>query len=110
MDRPGITHCRTFGKPVVYDHQAMDPQNTGRLVQMVILILIIGSGLGYFLERWGTTQLCWTYHTGGTPPLFIVLVHGLASIAVWRAYRIYLWILARFEHGWVKVILPTENP
>lgn len=44
-----------------------------------------GSGLGYFLELWGTTRLCWTYYTLQTPPLFAVLAHGMAAVAFWRA-------------------------
>ncbi len=44
-----------------------------------------GSGLGLFLEIWGTTRLCWTYYTNQTPPLFAVLAHGLAGFAFWRA-------------------------
>jgi hypothetical protein len=49
------------------------------------LTFIAGSGLGYFLELWGTTRQCWTYHTYQTPPLFAVLAHGMAAVAFWRA-------------------------
>jgi hypothetical protein len=49
-----------------------------------VLIFLAGAGLGYFLERWGTTRECWTYYTYQTPPLFAVLAHGMASIAFWR--------------------------
>ena len=49
------------------------------------LIFIAGTGLGYFLELWGTTNHCWTYYTNETPPLFAVLAHGLAAVAFWRA-------------------------
>jgi hypothetical protein len=49
------------------------------------LTFIAGSGLGYFLELWGTTNHCWTYYTQQTPPLFAVLAHGLAAVAFWRA-------------------------
>jgi len=52
-------------------------------------IFLLGSILGYFLERWGTTRLCWTYYTGGTPPVFTVLAHGMASAAIFQAY---IWI------------------
>ncbi|MGD1086455.1 MAG: hypothetical protein ABSA47_17095 [Verrucomicrobiota bacterium] len=48
------------------------------------LTFVAGSGLGYFLERWGTTRECWTYYTGQTPPLFAVLAHGMACVAFWR--------------------------
>jgi hypothetical protein len=60
-----------------------------------LLIFLLGSGLGYFLERWGTTRLCWAYYTGGTPPLFTVLAHGMASVAVWRVYQIFEWLVSR---------------
>jgi len=49
------------------------------------LTFITGSGLGYFLELWGTTRACWTYYTYQTPPLFAVLAHGMAALAFWRA-------------------------
>ncbi len=48
------------------------------------LTFLAGAGLGYFLERWGTTRQCWTYYTRQTPPLFAVLAHGMASVAFWR--------------------------
>lgn len=50
-----------------------------------LLTFIAGSGLGYFLELWGTTRECWTYYTHQTPPLFAVLAHGMAAVAFWRA-------------------------
>jgi hypothetical protein len=52
--------------------------------RMAVLIFIAGSGLGYFLEVWGTTRACWTYYTFQTPPVFAVFAHGLASVAFWR--------------------------
>jgi len=48
------------------------------------LTFLAGTGLGYFLEWWGTTRLCWTYYTLETPPLFAVLAHGMAAVAFWR--------------------------
>jgi hypothetical protein len=48
------------------------------------LTFIAGSGLGYFLELWGTTRQCWTYYTLQTPPFFAVLAHGMAAVAFWR--------------------------
>jgi len=74
-----------------------------------VLIMILGSMLGYFLERWGTTRLCWAYHTGGTPPWITVAAHGMASVAIWQAYHTFLWILKRIDANWVKTILPEEN-
>jgi len=53
--------------------------------RLAVLTFIAGSGLGYFLERWGTTRGCWIYYTRETPPLFAVLAHGMAAVAFWRA-------------------------
>ena len=50
-----------------------------------LLTFIAGTGLGYYLELWGTTRECWTYYTNETPPLFAVLAHGMAAVAFWRA-------------------------
>ena len=52
--------------------------------RLAVLTFVAGAGLGYFLERWGTTRLCWTYYTKETPPLFAVLAHGMAAVAFWR--------------------------
>jgi hypothetical protein len=49
-----------------------------------------GSGLGYFLELWGTTRRCWTYYTFEMPPLFAVLAHGMAAVAFWRVAELAL--------------------
>ena len=53
--------------------------------RLAVLTFLAGAGLGYFLERWGTTRLCWTYYTEETPPLFAVLAHGMAAVAFWRS-------------------------
>lgn len=58
--------------------------------RIAVLTFIAGTGLGYFLELWGTTRLCWTYYTQQTPPLFAVLAHGAAAVAFWRAGLIVL--------------------
>ncbi|MDP1714525.1 MAG: hypothetical protein Q8L41_07230 [Anaerolineales bacterium] len=50
-----------------------------------LLTFLAGTGLGYYLELWGTTRECWTYYTNETPPLFAVLAHGMAAVAFWRA-------------------------
>jgi hypothetical protein len=63
-------------------------------VRLAVLTFLAGAGLGYFLELWGTTRLCWTYYTGETPPLFAVLAHGMAAVAFWR----------------VKLLLTTLSP
>jgi hypothetical protein len=52
--------------------------------RLAVLTFAAGTGLGYFLERWGTTRECWTYYTRQTPPLFAVLAHGMAAVAFWR--------------------------
>ena len=52
------------------------------------LVFVAGSGLGYFLELWGTTRECWTYYTYQTPPFFAVLAHGMAAVVFWRVYRL----------------------
>ncbi len=74
-----------------------------------LLILGVGSALGYFLERWGTTRLCWTYYTGGFPPFFTVIAHGMASIAVWWVFRIYVSILSRSRLEWMRILIPYLN-
>ena len=53
--------------------------------RFALLTFIAGTGLGYFLELWGTTRQCWTYYTFQTPPLFAVMAHGMAAVAFWRA-------------------------
>lgn len=53
--------------------------------RFALLTFAAGTGLGYFLELWGTTRECWTYYTYETPPLFAVLAHGMAAVAFWRA-------------------------
>jgi hypothetical protein len=52
--------------------------------RVAVLTFIAGSGLGFFLEYWGTTRECWTYYTLVKPPLFAVLAHGMAAVAFWR--------------------------
>ncbi len=49
-----------------------------------VLTFLAGSGLGYYLEVWGTTRLCWTYYTLETPPAFAIFAHGMAAVAFWR--------------------------
>jgi len=64
--------------------------------RIAFLVFIAGTGLGYFLELWGTTRQCWTYYTYQTPPLFAVLAHGMAAVAFWRTGLILKKIGARF--------------
>lgn len=62
-----------------------------------LLTFFAGSGLGYYLELWGTTRECWTYYTYQTPPLFAVLAHGMAAVAFWRAGLMLKTIRERFR-------------
>jgi hypothetical protein len=64
--------------------------------RLTLLIFLAGSGLGYFLERWGTTRECWTYYTNQTPPLFAVFAHGMAAVAFWRTGLVLRTFGARF--------------
>ncbi len=57
---------------------------TSKDYRAATLTFLAGAGLGYFLELWGTTRLCWTYYTLEQPPLFAVLAHGMAALAFWR--------------------------
>lgn len=65
--------------------------------RLEVLTFTAGVGLGYFLELWGTTRLCWTYYTRQTPPVFAVLAHGMAAVAFWRAQRILRQVLTRIQ-------------
>lgn len=67
----------------------------GRNYKGKLVVFILGSVLGYFLERWGTTRLCWVYYTGGTPPFFTVLAHGMASVAI---FQVYEWVQMGFGY------------
>lgn len=55
----------------------------------IVLVFIAGSGLGYFLEVWGTTRLCWTYYNFLQPPVFAIFAHGMAAVGFWRVYKLY---------------------
>jgi hypothetical protein len=81
---------------------------TGKDKRGALLILLTGSALGFFLERWGTTRLCWAYHTGGMPPFITVISHGMASVAIWRLFMVYLGLLRRSKLPLVKLFLPSE--
>jgi len=65
--------------------------------RMAVLTFLAGSGLGYFLERWGTTRQCWTYYTNQTPPFFAVLAHGMAAVSFWRAGLLVKLVLDRLK-------------
>lgn len=65
--------------------------------RFALLTFVAGTGLGYYLELWGTTRQCWTYYTYQTPPLFAVLAHGMAAVAFWRAGLILKTVWGRFS-------------
>ena len=66
--------------------------------RFALLTFIAGAGLGYFLERWGTTRECWTYYTLQKPPFFAVLAHGMAAVAFWRAG-----LMVKMVMGWLRM-------
>ena len=67
-----------------------------------VLTFLAGTGLGYFLELWGTTRQCWTYYTAQTPPFFAVVAHGMAAVAFWRAWLMMKW-------AWGKLVGPIST-
>jgi len=73
--------------------------------RMAVLVFLAGSGLGYFLEVWGTTRGCWIYYTNETPPLFAVLAHGMAAVAFWRTG-----LLVQKVWGKLGARLPSTDP
>jgi hypothetical protein len=62
-----------------------------------LLTFAAGTGLGYFLELWGTTRLCWVYYTQEMPPLFAVLAHGMAAVAFWRVALLFRLFIGRLR-------------
>ncbi len=75
--------------------------------RFALLTFIAGSGLGYYLELWGTTRECWTYYTNQTPPLFAVLAHGMAAVAFWRAGLMVKFVMNKV---WGKKESDTASP
>jgi hypothetical protein len=71
--------------------------------RLMVLTFAAGTGLGYFLELWGTTRECWTYYTRETPPLFAVLAHGMAAVAFWRTGQLMLVFTPR-----LKTVIPAH--
>jgi hypothetical protein len=47
-----------------------------------LLVVISGSLVGGVLEWWGTTRGVWTYVSGGTPPLIVIVAWGVVCLAV----------------------------
>lgn len=81
---------------------------TPRDYRFTLLTFAAGVGLGFFLETWGTTRLCWTYYTKATPPIFAVLAHGLAAVAFWRVTTVVLLILPKLGVTWFKPRVPQS--
>ena len=71
--------------------------------RFALLTFIAGSGLGYYLELWGTTRECWTYYTFETPPLFAIIAHGMAAVAVWRAG-----LMVKMVWGRIRLRIPEQ--
>ena len=78
--------------------------------RFALLTFIAGSGLGYYLELWGTTRQCWTYYTYQTPPLFAVLAHGMAAVAFWRAGLVLKTIWGKFGYSKPHQVSAAANP
>jgi hypothetical protein len=74
-----------------------------------LILFAAGAGLGYFLELWGTTRLCWTYYTRETPPLFAVLAHGMAAVAFWRSGALLLEFFRKARVGIARRSLRTQS-
>lgn len=81
---PTLDQSLTVGALVICALITLTPTD----YRVATLTFAAGAGLGYFLERWGTTRECWNYYTRETPPLFAVLAHGLAAVAFWRVGRL----------------------
>jgi hypothetical protein len=77
--------------------------------RFALLTFIAGSGLGYYLELWGTTRQCWTYYTYQTPPLFAVLAHGMGAVAFWRAGFMVKMIWGRFGFSQPRQVSAGEE-
>jgi hypothetical protein len=77
--------------------------------RFALLTFVSGAGLGYFLERWGTTRECWIYYTNETPPLFAVLAHGMAAVAFWRAGLLVKSVWGRIQLSFGGQPRPTEE-
>ncbi len=82
---PTLDKSLTIGALVLCALLILSPTDT----RGAVLTFVAGSGLGYFLELWGTTRLCWTYYTFETPPVFAVLAHGMAAVAFWRVSLLF---------------------
>lgn len=75
-----------------------------------LLTFLAGSGLGYYLELWGTTRQCWTYYTYQTPPLFAVLAHGMAAVVFWRAGLMLRAVWGKFGFSKPQPVSAERHP
>jgi hypothetical protein len=75
-----------------------------------VLTFVAGTGLGYFLELWGTTRQCWTYYTLQTPPFFAVVAHGMAAVAFWRAGLMVKWAWGKLAGPVIRKLKRAPNP
>lgn len=60
-----------------------------------VVLFVVGSAVGVFLEYWGTSRYCWTYYTGEQPPPEAVFAHGFASVAFSRGATLLREALSR---------------
>jgi hypothetical protein len=72
---------------------------TGRTPREDLLRFAAGALLGWLLEYWGTTRLCWTYWDGKTPPLAAVLSHGFATVAFARGVAVLASVVVRLRES-----------
>jgi uncharacterized membrane protein YdcZ (DUF606 family) len=77
--------------------------------RVAVLTFVAGTGLGYFLERWGTTRECWIYYTLEAPPVFAVLAHGMAAVAFWRT-GLLVQRLQSSTARWLNAQRPAASP
>lgn len=79
---------------------------TGKDAREDLTRFVAGALLGWLLEYWGTTRLCWTYWDGKTPPLAAVLSHGFATVAFARGVEIATRLVA---HSSRSALLGTRE-
>jgi hypothetical protein len=89
---PSLDKSLTIIAVILVGFLIMTPTNH----RVALLTFLAGSGLGYFLEYWGTTRECWTYYSLTKPPLFAVLAHGMAAVAFWRTVLVLRTFSQRF--------------
>jgi hypothetical protein len=92
---PTLDKSLTIGALALCALLILSPTDT----RAAVLTFLAGSGLGYFLELWGTTRLCWTYYTFETPPVFAVLAHGMAAVAFWRVSLLAKLLIIRIHNA-----------